>query len=77
MRAQSLESHGGNWRAAVRELSSRILWQLRLDRESGRVVTMAGARHELSTMTLDELRSLARREAIDRTEEAIARQGAA
>jgi Arc/MetJ-type ribon-helix-helix transcriptional regulator len=73
---ENLEQETGGWRAAVRELTDRILWQLRLDREACKTVKMGGEWHRLASLTMDELTELARAEAIARTEEAIARDAA-
>ncbi len=71
MRTESLETNGGNWRAARRKLEEKKLDELLRDRESCRVRTFRGERYRLTSMCRLEVEDLAREMAVDAVKRAI------
>lgn len=77
MRTESLETKGGNWRAARRRLEEKKLGELLEDREVCQTITFRGERFRLASMCMVELEELAREMALVAVKRAINRKNAA
>lgn len=76
MRTESLETKGGNWRAARRKLEEKKLAELLEDRECCKTVTFRGERYRLASLCMAELEDLAREMALDAVKRSIHRAAA-